>query len=309
MKKYLGVLFGLMGLLACDSLKQEVNPAGIDAGVEKLVVVCFISPQDTVLTAEVALSYPVLGEVNRAGYRVNNATITLSEGDRDIVLERRDGKYPGQYYYGADPKKFPIETGHTYRLTVQIPDGRKVEAVCQVPKALVARDIVLDSIQVVEKGLSGNDYFVRLRWQDPAGEPNYYRYAGVFKYLPVGFSFPNAPKPSWSSNFIDFRQDNDERELVDDQQHDGEMLSSSRGFIRFYGNDPVPLSQRVEQLECEIDLLHTDANYYRYHQAIQRKEQVRGNPFAEPVLVPTNISGGLGCFGAYNRSRIIVELL
>ena len=56
------------------------------------------------------------------------------------------------------------------------------------------------------------------------------------------------------------------------------------------------------------DLLHLNADYYRYHQALQRQQEVESNPFAEPVPIPTNIRGGLGCFGAYSRSTLTVRL-
>jgi hypothetical protein len=308
MKNYIAVLCCLGCLMACESLKQEVDPDLLTTEPEKLVVACFISPQDTILTAEVSLSTPVLGE--RANYdtRVTNATITLSDGVNSVVFDRRNGKYPGQFYFGADPKKFPIVSGQRYTLTVQIPDGRKVEAVCTVPKPVIPSDIVLDSVQIVENGSSGKDYFVRLHWQDPAGGENYYRYAGMFYYLQRDFNSPNLPETNWPGYLIDFRPNNDNRDLVDDQQHDGEILSSARGFMRFYGFSEQTLGQRVQRLKCVIDLLHTDANYYHYHEAVQRNNESGNNPFAEPVLIPTNIQGGLGCFGAYNRSTMAVML-
>ncbi|MGM9506455.1 DUF4249 domain-containing protein [Larkinella sp. GY13] len=308
MKNCIAVLCCLSGLMACESLKQEVDPALINAETEKIVVACFIAPQDTVLTAEVSLSKPVLGENSGYDKRVSNATITLSDGVRSIVFDRRDGQYQGQYYYGADPKKFPVVAGQRYTLTVQIPDGRKVEAVCTVPKAVVPREVVLDSIPTFENGFSGKDYFVRLNWQDPAGEENFYRVAGVYNYLPLQSTYPNAPTPNWVRNLIDYRPNGDDRDLVDDRQRDGEILNSPRGFLRFYGFSQQTLFERVQRLNCVIDLLHVDANYYQYQEAVLRQSQTGGNPFAEPVLVPTNIQGGLGCFGAYNRSTITAIL-
>jgi hypothetical protein len=55
-------------------------------------------------------------------------------------------------------------------------------------------------------------------------------------------------------------------------------------------------------------LLNVDENYYRYHDGVARQDEVRDNPFAEPVPIPTNIQGGLGCFGAYNRSTLTLYL-
>ncbi|GAB3323601.1 hypothetical protein GCM10027299_19960 [Larkinella ripae] len=299
MKKYIAALGILCGLTACESLRQEVDPALINAEAEKLVVACFISPQDTLLTAEVALSKPVLGENAWFDKRVDNATITLSDGQRSVVLGRRNGAYAGQYYYGADPKAFPIVAGQRYTLTVQIPDGRNVEAQCTVPRAVVPKEVLMDSIATFRNGYSGREYFVRATWTDPAGEENFYRLAGTYQYLFLKPDYPNAPEPSWQSSLIDFRRNNDTGDLTDDRLHDGELLSSSRGFLSY----SVPLAA-LQHASCTVDLLQIDANYYRYHEAVLRQSEAGQNPFAEPVLIPTNIVGGLGCFGASNRSTI-----
>ena len=58
----------------------------------------------------------------------------------------------------------------------------------------------------------------------------------------------------------------------------------------------------------EVYLVNADENYYRYHDAVQRQNRVDGNPFAEPVPIPTNIQGGLGCFGAYTTSTMSMEM-
>ncbi|MGA0557788.1 DUF4249 domain-containing protein [Larkinella sp. VNQ87] len=308
MKKYLLILGSFWLLMGCESLKQEVDPGKLNEEVQKLVVACFISPQDTLLTADVRLSRPVLGENIGYNDRVDNATLTLSDENRSAVFERRSGQYQGQYYYAIDPKNFPIVAGRRYTLTVQIPDGRKVEAHCTVPAPVVADRIVFDSIPTFKNGFSGTDYFVRLYWQDPAGQPNFYRVAGTFSYLSKRPDYPNAPEPSWAQNLLDFRRNEDTRDLVDDRQRDGEVLGSSRGFVSLYGGNPQGAFQYLDKATITVDLLHVDANYFQYHQAVQQQSQASGNPFAEPVLVPGNIQGGLGCFGAYNRTQLSVDL-
>jgi hypothetical protein len=55
-------------------------------------------------------------------------------------------------------------------------------------------------------------------------------------------------------------------------------------------------------------LLNVDEAYFRYYDAVERQNQLGDNPFAEPVPVPTNILGGLGCFAGYNRSSLTIEL-
>ncbi|WP_128547570.1 DUF4249 domain-containing protein [Larkinella soli] len=307
MKRYIVVLLGLAGwLTACDSLKQEVDPDLVNAGSEKLVVTCFLAPQDTILVANVALSRPVLGENVSYDTRRKDAVITLSEGSRSVRFKIREGNVPGGFYYYVDPKEFPIEAGKTYTLNVGIADGRKVQAKCTVPHPVIPDDIVLDSALTLRNGFSGKEFLVRLRWLDPSGEKNFYRVGGIFKYRAAPINPRDTTTIRWQSNLIDFRRNRETRDLIDDRGNDGTTLASPRGKFNIGNNDnQTTLAQFLsvyQNAELEIDLLHTDENYYRYHEAVFRQDQTGGNPFAEPILIPTNIEGGLGCFGAYNRS-------
>lgn len=55
-------------------------------------------------------------------------------------------------------------------------------------------------------------------------------------------------------------------------------------------------------------LLHTDEHYFLYHRSVRNASYSQDNPFAEPVLVYTNVEGGLGVFAAYNRTTQVVKL-
>ena len=88
-----------------------------------------------------------------------------------------------------------------------------------------------------------------------------------------------------------------------DVGRDGQDLLSVRGQLAMqleWANGIQLLSKPVGQLNAY--LLNVDQAYYQYQDAVERQSQVLGNPFAEPVPVPSNIQGALGCFGAYTRA-------
>lgn len=312
MKKSLYSLIALglfVSLISCDSLRQEVNPDRLNREAAKLVVTCFLSPQDTVLAVKVARSQPVLGENNgffNTEIDVLNATVLLSEGNQSVTL-RYDVRLG---YYQAAITQLPVIAGRTYTLVVQTPAGERAEASCTVPESVALNEIVLDSAVTNDFGRSTKQYYARLHWRDPAGKPNFYQLAGdngftqLVRYQPS----PNAPprdtlfqlRSSWSF---------DNGSTTTDLGRDGQDLVSERGrlaMFNYFVNGIQQLSRPVGQVNGY--LLNVDENYFRYQDAVARQSQVSGNPFAEPVPVPSNIQGALGCFGAYNRSTLTTIL-
>lgn len=303
------LFLGSMYLLGCDSLHQEVNPDRLNREAAKLVVTCFLSPQDTVLAVKVNRSQPVLGEstnFSNTGINVSDATLTLSDGARTVTL-RYDARLG---YYQAVISELPVVVGRAYALAVQTPAGEQARASCTVPELVALKDILLDSAVTNDFGRTAKHYYARLRWRDPAGKPNFYLLRGDNEYTARNQSrtSPNAPlrdtlyklRGTWYF---------DNGSTTTDVGRDGQELVSGRGRLAMYyvfSNGQQQLERPVGQLNAH--LLNVDENYYRYSDAIDRQSRASGNPFAEPVPIPSNIQGALGCFAGYNRSTLTVTL-
>ncbi|GAB3913215.1 hypothetical protein GCM10028803_57070 [Larkinella knui] len=306
-------LFLLLVLTACESLVNEVDPDKLPKVDKKIVVQCYISPQDTLLKATVSLSKAVLGTNDNTYFA--DYKVTLSEGNRSIELKFNQALFA----FVADPGQFPIETGKTYRLRVQ-GQQQSVEAVCTVPPPVTLTSIKLDSVRRSD-GPSGSppwEYYIRASWQDPAGAVNFYRLAGDYEFLQVTTnSSPGRPptqNSQWNLNQIGFQNNNS---LISDQGQDGQVLTSQRGYIYISsyayssssgGSVYTYSSVAKRPITISVYLLHVDPAYYSYHHALELQNAIENNPFAEPVLIPGNIQGGLGCFGAYNRTTKTVVL-
>jgi hypothetical protein len=53
----------------------------------------------------------------------------------------------------------------------------------------------------------------------------------------------------------------------------------------------------------ELELIHASKEYYLYHSKLTIAADNNGNPFAEPVIMYTNINGGYGVFAGFNQYK------
>ncbi len=298
---HLVVCLGSLLLLAgCGSLRNEISPDQLGLESAKLVVSGFLSPQDTVLAVRLTQSRTVLGDSISSGLsdgNVTRATVTLSDGNRTIALRYGANGYQ---YYSAPARQMRIVTGRTYTLDVVTAEGQRATATCTIPPPVSLSAVQIDSLMENNRT---RRYFVRATWQDPAGQTNYYQVTGTFRL------FDQQQVILGKSNYtnLNLNFDDDNRGLFDDTGADGSLFTSGRAFL---GNTTLANGQamgfRKQFLKSNIivNLLAVDETYYQYRSAVIRQGRVRGNPFAEPVLIPSNIQGALGCFAGYNSSTI-----
>ncbi|GAB3930769.1 DUF4249 domain-containing protein [Larkinella terrae] len=296
MKRF-GWLLGTVFLISCQNLRREVEPQQLADRSAKLIVACFISPQDTVLAAKVARSRPILDDQPVTNLEITNATVSLQTGSRSIPLIY----HPKLRYYRADPNVFPIRAGETYQLRVQTPDGQRVEATTTVPVSVNLQQVQLDSEVVLENDVPRKRLFARYFWADAASQSDYYQTEGIFSYRCPGCA-PEKPvrQPvQFVANPFYTDRESNATPMVSEKGYLGLSIPSNLWFFTGFFSKPFVLT---------ADLLHLSPEYYRYHEALERQRQTDTNPFSEPVPIPTNIQGGLGCFGAYNRSTVLVTL-
>ena len=306
------IFFLLASLLpGCGSLRNEVDPGQLGIESAKLVVSGFLSPQDTILAVKVTRSATVVGDSIgqlMTGNAVTDATVTLSEGGRSIVLPYNNmpASDSTQPYYSASARLLPILVGHTYTLSVVTTNGQRVTSTCTIPQPVKPVAITFDSLTQTQN----KRYFVRVRWQDPAGQENYYQVAGLFRYIvtcPTCVSNSSYTEREAVSN-LSF--DDDNRGLFSDAGIDGNAMISGRAFLSgsTSSGKQTSFSSQYKTATATVNLLSVDQPYYQYWSAVLRQRRVRNNPFAEPVLIPSNIVGGLGCFMGYSNSTLTLRL-
>jgi len=199
--------------------------------------------------------------------------------------------------------------GQRYTLTVTTPDGRRAVASCQVPaQAVPIQEIRIDSgfVRSVSIGTTSVDStlerYAYIRWRDVPGT-NYYRVYGVLDQTQI------VPTVSESriiplSKLLYFSDESNRTMILSDQNASGQVLQSANG-IYWRGSY---IGKLIKQ-KVTLYLLNTDKVYYNYYRSIATYQQANDNPFAEPAPITSNVTGGLGCFAAYNGSKMIVILM
>ncbi|WP_381508633.1 DUF4249 domain-containing protein [Spirosoma flavum] len=297
----------------CSSLRNEVDPSQLGLASPKLVVSGYLSPQDTILAVKVTRSNTVVGDslsLLQMGNNITDATVTLSEGSRSVTL-LYNSSYSStdsvaQHYYSANARLLPIIVGHTYTLNVVTANGQRASSTCTIPGPVSPTTITFDSLTENRGRFQSRRYYVLTRWQDPAGQPNYYQVAGYFRYTTQCTTCQVAQFGTFPLSF-----DDDNRGLFSDAGVDGTTMISGRAYMTSSSLTNDQLTNFYSQYKTAsviVNLMSVDQTFYQFQGAVIRQRRVRNNPFAEPVLIPSNINGGLGCFAGYNNSAITLTL-
>lgn len=282
-------------LVGCEREATNIKLPVIEP---KLVVVSFISPQDTLLTVEVTETQPVFGKIKDEDRdrpkKVENATVKLTDGVNTVQLV-----YRGDILrYTTDAKNFLIEPGKTYFLTVAVPDGRKVEASCTVPStAIQILSVKKDSALVNAYGDKYMDRFVTFTWQDINGQSNFYRVVARKEFK----------QPDGEGKIVTYNEPLIvENPYLSDKDRDGNIFKTSK--ISYFHDYIGSNFDYYNSFKIHLFVLLTDESYYKYHQSVINQGRVNENPFAEPVFIYSNVTGGLGVFSAFNQTVEVVVI-
>jgi hypothetical protein len=283
-KIFISLIISSLALWSCNSFVTEIDPSELPSTDSRLVLSCYISPQDTVIAAKLTETKTV---ISTGGTRadITNATMKISDGTKTVPLIYDNNLL----YYRALPSQMKIEVGKSYFMTVSTPDGRSVSSKCTVPPSITIKEIKVDSgTAVTLKGLNAREvkeYYLKLIWQDLPGSVDYYR----------GFGFVQGTFKD-RNNTVTQRTDGVDFTGADDKNSDGQLLTLNVIY------QPARNSTAATIQKLTVGLFHADINYFNYHESLRKQRGNNNNPFVEPVLLYTNVEGGFGCFGAYNAT-------
>ncbi len=269
-------IFGF-GLFSCDS--------GVDVeriSADKLVAISsFISPQDSVVRVYV-FKGGVLGDVlSLEKAVVNNATVSISNGttSKSLVFDTKSNSYL------IRSQHFNVEPQKKYYLKVITKEGIELRAESEVPAN--------PDIPVIEGAKNNDDFIFNLAW--PSDKTRFYTMN--FDLTDVDFT----PKLGASS---------------------GPSLGYAIGSVLFdnkeRGSKPLEWRIRNAFLANKISLktvfTSLDENAYKYLKTRDVANTWGNNTgnflpnLQEPQPVFSNVVGGVGVFGAYNRIEKVERL-
>jgi hypothetical protein len=274
---------------SCERDAKNVDIPNIES---KLVVQCFIAPQNPKIEAFVSFSSPIFGKARREDW-ITDATVEITDGTtlKKLILDN-SGRTPK---YQLDSSEFKIVAGKTYTLFVSTPDGRTVNAKCTVPFPIDGSSLTFnwDTIVKTNQNIGAIERTVRLnmKWRDTDPARNFFR-AGA-NVLVYAEDRPN-------DIFRERMSNNSFSDLQTDEGKDGGVLernSLERIVTEQIGGSVGRFSFKPKGIE--IYIVNCGENYYKYHKTAENNNGE--DPFSEPTLVYSNIIGGLGCFGASNQ--------
>lgn len=224
----------------------------------------------------------IFGKKRVDPYAISGALVLLKEGSNSYLLTE-DPSIPGTYTF---PGGLQGEAGKSYQLEVSAAGFPSVKASCTVPTYLPSA--VKHNYVAVPDPNEFTDSVRRIgfTWADQAGQENYFRVTAL------------ATFSQFSTSIVEYSDKN-----IEDDAKDGQELYSGLGY--FYNQNS---GGAMTDLEVDFELIALDVNAYKYLRTFDVAYISYDNPFAEPVIMYSNIEGGIGVFGGVNRRFFNVKI-
>ena len=211
---------------------------------------------------------------------VHNAVVKVSDGTdtvtlTEITLDTSDISISVYTTFSMLGKE-----NTTYTLWVDA-DGQQLSAVTTIPKSYP-----LDSIWWQPANIANNDTFVKLicRYTDPPETGQFVRY----------FTKENSQPfyPGFNSVFEDRLINGTTFDFILDRGVSRtDTTDFYQGYFDFRRGDTITVKW------CGIDQAHFD-----FWRTLEFELGGQGSPFASPIVIQSNINGGLGIWGGYAPS-------
>jgi hypothetical protein len=231
----------------------------------------------------------------QSGDTVGNPTVELYKNELLIATFKRASR--AGFYITKLPSKLRSD-GATYRLKVSANGFETVEAIQKMPTLATIDTITYRPNVRLTDPREPLDYVVRdefgISFKDPAGEKSYYTAQGFYQIKTGRDSFYQymnlySLDPISNDNFLS------------DETFDGKPAVWRQHGYNF--NNPT-VSTRMR-----FYLISLSEAYYLYKLSLIRFYNAQDNPFAEPVVLYTNVKNGYGLFtmGGYREYNFTVK--
>lgn len=253
----------------------------------KLVLSCFLTPQDTLIQVRVTKSRPIF-QVSQQDVDapVTDATVRIF-GNSGSVLLNYDASLER---YTVPASQFPIISGSEYRIEVSAPQVDGVSATTTIPGPAPADFDMTMTYSVDSTNMYNWRYAlgVHTSFTDMPGSGDLYRLSG--KLLIYQPSTADTASRTFRSDFYN------------DVNGDGVFITND-GSPQFFTSAPALGGDRPVALVTY--LMRCSYEYYTYHVALSNYSE-GGDPFSEPTLMYSNVNGGYGIFAGacYVQKRV-----
>ena len=272
-----GILLIIIALnYGCETDANVVVPA-----VErKLVVGGFLSPEENEHQISLTQTDPLFS---------TDSPISLA--NVKLTISSDSSSYSPSYDFNSgtfqfNNNQFKIENDKNYHIKIVTEEGKIVESDMrtlsnQMP---LVTDLKLTVDTIYTDWIYPEiQYSLKITWNDLVGEQNYYRIIANRLLKDFDTNDTIIEPLSYYNEYV----------LKDDKGKDGQVFSANFNYKESGAtNSPIGF---------EIILMKVDVNYYNYHKTLNNYSS--GDPFAEPVILFSNIQNGLGVFCNFQTEK------
>ncbi len=280
-KIFFGFLWTLPFFLVLASCEKTADNVEIPHNEPKPVVQSFLETGQDSVKLYLSQSNPVFYSTTNQTTEIKDAVVSISDGTNSVnLVYHPDASGFNRGSYDAVASALSFNSGNQINLNITLSDGKTLTSSCVLP----AKPSFKIEFQEIVQSNGYGDKLLKFKFTDLSPNPeNYYHIAAIVH--------------GKQGNYID------EMELYDD--------SNYGGIYKISGGSSKTLSYYFWDNYMSIDsvkfyVLATDEHYYNYHKSVYAFEG--DNPFAEPVIIYSNIKDGLGVFCGYNRNSQVVML-
>ncbi len=190
-----------------------------------------------------------------------------------------------------------LEIGKTYKMTAEAPGYESASAVQQL---LPPPDILSVSYDPMSRpGLEGYvmDAF-DIIVQDIPNQDNYFEFNVFIKNTyPNGWGYGEWGK-GWTESFTPGVEEGNRGSL---------LLKDDLFDASTYNVELLMWPQDTSYVDIKIEVNMISRDKYFFSKSMQAYFNAQGNPFAEPVIVHTNVENGQGIFSIENSTEVIID--
>lgn len=295
----------IMGIInfAC----QKTIEIDIEASKIKLVLNANLNP-DSSIVINLSKSRHILD--NAVIQSIEDASIELYEDD--ILIGNLIHDKNGNYYTNYKPK-----FDKTYKIIAKHPKLETISAVTTIPNKI--SNFTISSSKSYDE--NGTEYHVfDIKFTDPKFENNYYMiklrnkykqeiwdpnliqfdtlYVGadttIVNITYGGYRYEyRTTSLYFNSNDINLENNTYLDNITfSDELFDGKSYSVKISLAQYYFNADTNM--------IYFDLYSLSPDFYKYIISLNKYNDANGNPFAEPVMVFSNVENGIGIFTSSN---------
>ncbi len=277
LREFIYIMFIVVTAISCEPKIVEFD---MPDDSDKLAVFGFLSPGDTVTNIYVRPFLPnVIVNPPVALYDVN---VKITHDGNEHLL-----KFDTMYNaYSIKSSELSIRGGETYSLEVSAEGYKTVSSTIRV---ISEENKTLKFIKLIKRT---RDYgtSIAVKWQDNPSVENFY-------VLSMIVTSNNHEQTFGYTNSVTYS----------DANWNGEEKYSKDLYLNYY-SDFVDPSDSSQIRKLSIALINADKHYYMYHKKASEQNYFMDNPFAEPVIVYSNIKNGAGVFCSYTKYVVDVNL-